>query len=133
LVRILYPPEGGVAVLPYTKRWKWLQSATGQQSLTAVARNLGVTHQTVQRWTKARIPVDVLMDIVVKHGCDPVEALTVWGYLSEEALPELNWRSVVRYIPGDVLTGEVHRRTVEWLSVNTDQHVRQNVGLLRRA
>ena len=119
--------------MPYARRWKWVQSATGAGSQRSAAAVIGVTQGTLSRWLKSGMPVGSLTPLIVRFECDPIEALVVWGYLNEEDIAKLNYAALAKYIPGDVLTCEVHARYVDYLSKEPDPYQKTSVGMLRRA
>ncbi len=119
--------------MPYARRRKWIEEATGTKTLRSAASEIGVTHVTVSRWIRSGLPAGMLTQLLVRYGCDPIEALVVWGFLDEEDIPKLNYTALVRYFPGDVLTEEVHRRTVEHLNNGDVGLQKKTVGMLRRA
>ena len=96
--------------VPYARRWQWVQKVTGKDTVAAAAQELGEPRSTLSRWLKNGMPVGSLMPLIMKYQCDLIEAGVVWGYLSDDDLQHLDYESMVRYIPIDVLTREVNRR-----------------------
>ena len=120
--------------MPQSRRWKWIQSVTGgAENVRAAAAVLGVSHTTVSRWLQKGMPITTMTELIVKHQCDPIEASVVWGFLPTSAIPELNYQALIEYVPADVLTAEVHRRTVEYLRTRPETLRKTSVGMLRRA
>jgi hypothetical protein len=119
--------------MPYAKRRRWIESATKTDTLRRAASVIGVTHPTLSRWIKSGIPVGTLTGLVIEFNCDPIEALVVWGYLKEEDIPRLNFAALVKYVPGEVLSGEIHERYVDYMSTRPDPYQKKTVGMLRRA
>ena len=77
--------------------------------------------------------MNALGAIIVRFNCDPIEAMVVWGYLDETDIPQLNFGALVRYIPVDVLAGEVARRAAVYSETRPDTERKTSVGMLRRA
>lgn len=119
--------------MPYTKRWHWLQEATGETTIRGAARAANVSHATVNRWLKNGAPIRAVMEITVRFELDLIEALVVWGHLPDEDVPKLNYQALTKYFPGEVLTCEVHRRYVDYMSKQPDPYQKTTVGMLRRA
>jgi hypothetical protein len=119
--------------VPYTKRWHWLQEVTGETTIRGAARAAGVTHPTIQRWLKGGAPIRAVIDLTVKFECDLIEALVVWGHLDDGDVAKLNYAALMKYVPGEVLTGEVHARYVDYMSKKPDPYRKTTVGMLRRA
>lgn len=113
-----------------------MRSLTGEQSQRAAALKMGVSQSVLSRWLNGAgaMPIGTLVPLVVRFGCDPVEALIVWGFLKEEDVDRLNWKAVAEWMPRDVLTGEVHRRTVEDLQeLGADPFQKTGAAMLRKA
>jgi hypothetical protein len=119
--------------MPQTRRWKWVQSATGAQTVRAAAAEIGVNHGTVSRWLKTGIPMNALGALVIRFECDPIEALVVWGYLEEDDIGRLNFDALVRYIPIHTLAREIERRAGVYSQTRPDTERKTSVGMLRRA
>jgi hypothetical protein len=126
-------PQTGGGIMPYAKRRRWIEAVTGTDTIRKAATEIGVSHVTVSRWIRSGLPAGMLVRLVVQLECDPMEAFVVWGFLNEEDIPKLNYTALVRYFPGDVLTEEVHRRTVEHLNNGDVGLQKKTVGMLRRA
>jgi len=119
--------------MPYARRRRWIESATGTETIRGAATEIGVTHVTVSRWIKSGIPVGVLNGLIVKFGCDPIEAMVVWGFLLEADIPRLNFEAMVKYVPVEVLAAEVARRAAVYSETRPDSERKTSVGMLRRA
>lgn len=118
--------------MPYTKRWHWLQDATGEDTIRGAARAAGVSHATIQRWLKNGAPIGAVIELTVRFERDLIEALVVWGHLDDADVARLNFEALVKYIPGDILTQEVRDRYKDYLSKNPDPYQKTAVGMLRR-
>lgn len=119
--------------MPYARRRRWIESATGSDTIRGAAAVIGVSHVTVSRWIRSGMPVGTLTGLIVEYNCDPIEALVVWGYLRDTDIPRLNFAALVKYVPGEILTAEVHNRYTDYLSKQPDPYQKTSVGMLRRA
>lgn len=100
------------------QRWEWLSKATGANSARGVGRSLGVHHTTVQRWVRNGMPDGTLIDLIVRYDQDPLLACVVWGLLDDDDVPNLNWEAIAKYVPADVLSGELHDRARLYIHAN---------------
>ena len=98
-----------------TKWERWLRAVTHEASERGIARAAGVSHTTVQRWIVKGVPVQTVWELTLRFRADPVETLIVLGRVAPEQVTQLNWAALVRYAPADVLTAELHSRTVQAL------------------
>lgn len=63
-------------VRPYGVFADWLASQVGKKPLRAVARDVGVSHQTLSKWLQGKTrPEGELLDKVSSHFGEPVESL----------------------------------------------------------
>jgi len=94
-------------------KWeRWLRSVTRERSVRGIARATGRSHTTVQRWITNGVPVQTVWELTLRFRADPVRSLIMLGRLTPEEVPQLNWAEIVRYAPAEVLTAELHGRTV---------------------
>lgn len=98
-----------------TKWFRWLRSLTKESSERAMAKRVGVSHTTVQRWVRSGVPPNTAWKLCVRFKGDPIQLIVLLGKIQPEHVPVLNWYAVVRYVPAEVLTAEVHARTVRVL------------------
>jgi len=101
--------------MPYSRRWKWLKEATGEDTVRGMARECDVSHTTIQRWLKGGLPAGVLTELMIRFDSDPIEASVVWGFLDDGNVQRLNWAAMVQYAPAGVLTAEVHERAMRYV------------------
>jgi hypothetical protein len=95
-----------------TKWRRWLTKTTGEKSTRAIARKVGVSHTTVQRWIAEGVPHARVWELTLRFHGDPVAACVVLGYVSPEDVRLFNYEKVVEYAPTVVLTNELHNRAV---------------------
>jgi len=110
---------------------QWLRRITGQTteaSMRAVSRMVGVSHTTVQRWTRSGVPPDMIADLTVRFNADPIEALVLAGRLREEHVPRLNYAALVRYVPVEILAAELHRRAAGYSQSRPDTMRKTGTG-----
>ena len=43
---------------------------------------------------------------------DPIEVMVLLGRIQPQDVKDLNWEAVVQYIPAEIITAELHSRTV---------------------
>jgi len=102
-------------------KWeRWLRTVTHENSVRGIARATGRSHTTVQRWVANGVPVQTVWELTLRFRSDPVQALIVLGRLTPEQVPRLNWAEIVRYAPAEVLTAELHGRTVTALTARPE-------------
>ena len=119
--------------MPYAKRRRWIESATGTDTLRAAAAAVGESHPTLSRWIRSGLPAGTLNTLVVRYECDPIEAMVVWGFLEDEDIGRLNFDALVRYIPIHTLAKEIERRAAVYSETRPDTERKTSVGMLRRA
>jgi len=124
-------PQKGVKV-PYARRWRWVQQTTGETTVGGAALKLGVPRANLSRWLKVGMPIGSLVPIIVKFGCDPIEASVVWGHLQDNDVSKLNYEALVRYVPIAVLAAEMSRRASIYSETRPDTERKTTVGMLRR-
>ena len=102
-------------------RWAtWLRDVTGEDTVRGIARKVGRSHTQVQRWIAKGVPPDTVWEITLRFKGDPVSALIVLGRVTPDQVSQLNWAELVRYAPAEVLTAELHNRTVTVLSATPE-------------
>ncbi len=119
--------------MPYARRWKWIQHVTQENTQRAAAAAMGVNQSTLSRWLKSGMPTPVLIEMMLKFQCDPVESFVVWGYLKETDVTRLNFEAIARYLPVDVMAREVARRAEVYVESRPETERKTSVGMLRRA
>jgi len=107
---------------------RWLCTVTRETSMRAVARKLGVSHTTVQNWSRNGVPPEKVSDITARFGADPIEALVLTGWLREDHVPHLNYAALVRYVPVEVLAAELHRRAAGYSQTRPDTMRKTGIG-----
>ena len=113
-----------------TKWARWLYRLTGDLTERGVARRVGVTHTTVQRWVRSGVPPSRAYELCVRFGGDPFEVMLLIGRIQPEDVQMLNWAAIVQYAPAAVLTAELHARTVEATTADPDVDPRKrSVGV----
>jgi hypothetical protein len=80
--------------------------------MRGVARAVGVSHTTVQRWITSGVPPSTVWDITLRFNGDPVAALVVLGGIEPDEVQRLNLAAIVRYADADILTAELHSRAM---------------------
>ena len=95
-----------------TEWGRWLTRLTGETSERAIAKRVGVSHTTIQRWVKSGVPPSQAWGLVVRFKGDPIEVIVLLGKIQPSDVQRLNWDAVVKYAPARVLTEELHERTV---------------------
>ena len=104
-------PKRGLAVR--ANKWEcWLQETTRKSSSREIAQVVGRSHTTVLRWFARGVPPPVVWELTLRFKGDPVAALVVLGRIKPDEVSQLNFGAVVRYADADVLTGELHRRSM---------------------
>ena len=95
-------------------RWgRWLIRLTGETSERAIAKRVGVSHTTIQRWVRSGVPPGRAWGLVVRFKGDPIEVIVLLGKIQPSDVQRLNWDAVVKYAPARALTEELHDRTVK--------------------
>ena len=101
--------------------WRqWLTNLTGEDSERKIARKVGRSHTTVQRWLANGVPPQAVSELTARFGGDPIEALVLTGWLKDEHVPNLNYAALVRYVPVAVLAEELHRRAAGYSQTRPD-------------
>ena len=95
-----------------TKWVRWLRAVTGQETVRGIARAVGVSHTTVQRWASAGVPPPTVWEITLRFKGDPIAALVVLDRVPADRVQQLNLAAVVRYADADILTEELHCRAL---------------------
>jgi len=99
---------------------RWLRTVTRETSMRGVARKIGVSHTTVQNWVRNGVPTEKVAEITHRFGADPIEALVLTGLVREEHVPHLNYEEIVKYVPVEVLAGELSRRATLYSQTRPD-------------
>lgn len=79
------------------------------------------------------MPVDRVIALTLEHERDLIEALVVWGYLDDADVKRLNYREMLKYFPGDLLSIEVADRYADYMRKYPDPYQKIGVGMLKRA
>ena len=95
-----------------TKWGTWLRAVTHQETERGIARVVGVSHTTVQRWIAAGVPPSTVWEITLRFNADPIATLVVMGRIAPDQVRQLNLAAVVKYADADVLTAELHSRAM---------------------
>ena len=95
-----------------TKWAHWLYQLTGELTERGIAKRVGVTHTTVQRWVRSGVPPSRAYELCVRFKGDPFEVMVLIGRMQPHDVQSLNWEAIVRYAPASVLSAELHSRTV---------------------
>jgi hypothetical protein len=93
-----------------TKWLRWLRAVTRERSERAIARKVGVSHTTVQRWVAKGIQPETVWRLVVRFSGDPVQAVVVLGWMEPEQVRLIDWAKVAEYMPTYVMTEELNKR-----------------------
>lgn len=95
-------------------RWAgWLKRTTRADTSRDIAARVGVSHTTVLRWMRSGIPPDYVFAIGLRFGADLYETVIDMGWAEANELSEVGWDQVLRHVPLNQLTAEVHRRAEE--------------------
>lgn len=100
----------GTGAVDDTKWLRWLRTVTRVHTQREIARKVGVSHTTVQRWVANGVQPDTVWQLVVRFNADPIQALVVLGRLEPDQVQHINWARVAEYMPTTVLTEELHKR-----------------------
>ena len=93
-----------------SKWFRWLATVTDEHSERGIARKIGVSHTTVQRWVRDGVPVSTVWELTLRFQGDPLAAMVLLRRIDESQLSELNWAAIVRYAPIEVLGAELAAR-----------------------
>ena len=104
-----------------TKWARWLYKLTNESTERGVAKRVGVTHTSVQRWVRSGVPPSRAYELCVRFKGDPFEVMLLIGRIQPHDVQMLNWAAIVQYAPASVLTAELHTRTV--LATEADPEV----------
>lgn len=99
-----------------TQWLRWLIATTGETSTRGIAKRVGVSHTTVQRWAHSGVPPQRAWQLTLRFKGDPIATLVILGRVGRNEVPHLNYAAIVRYAPAQTLTKELHDRTVRVLS-----------------
>ena len=95
-------------------KWeRWLRDTTHEETGREIAKAVGVSHTTVQRWIRTGVPPPTVWELTLRFRGDPVAALIVLGRITPEQVADLNFPAALQYVPDDELTKELHRRAVD--------------------
>ena len=98
----------------------WLAATTGETSIRGIAKRVGVSHTTVQRWALSGVPAQRAWELTVRFNGDPIATLVILGRVTQDQVPHLNYAAIMRYAPAQALTKELHDRTVHVLSAQPE-------------
>lgn len=93
------------------QRLRWLKATTGEDGIRAIARKVGRSHTTVQRWLRHGIPHRIVWELTLRFDGDPVQACVVLGYVAPDEVPLFNYAAVAKYMPTYILAEELVERT----------------------
>ena len=96
-----------------SKWFRWLATVTDEHTERGIARKIGVSHTTVQRWVRGGVPVSKVWELTLRFQGDPISALVLLRRIDEAQVHELNWEAIVRYAPIEVLGTELAARITE--------------------
>jgi len=109
--------------------WReWLTNLTGEDSERKIARKVGRSHTTVQRWLAHGVPAQAVSELTARFGGDPIEALVLTGWLKDEHVAGLNYAALVKYVPADVLANELARRADLYVQTEPDRLRKTRTG-----
>lgn len=95
-----------------TKWVRWLRAVTHEDTERGIARAVGVSHTTVQRWVSKGVPPQTAWELTVRFKGDPIATLVVLGRVAPEDVSQLNFAAIMRYADADLLTAELHSRAM---------------------
>lgn len=95
-----------------TKWAQWLRSLTHEDTERGIARVVGRSHTTVQRWASKGVPVQTVWELTVRFKGDPIAALVLLDRVKPEQVQLLNFAAMLRYADADLLTAELHSRAM---------------------
>jgi len=103
-----------------TKWARWLCALTHETTERGIAKRVGVSHTTVQRWVRSGVPPSRAYQLCVLFNGDVLEVMTLLGRIQPQDVQSLNWAAIVQYAPAEVLTAELHARTVRALRLRPE-------------
>ena len=103
-----------------TQWLQWLIATTGEKSTRGIARRVGVSHTTVQRWALTGVPPQRAWELTVRFRGDPIATLVILGRVAPDEVSHLNFGAIVRYAPAQALTKELHARTEQVLTARPE-------------
>ena len=107
---------------------RWLRMITGETTVRAIARRVGVSHSTVHRWMSKGIEPEKAAELAVRFYADPIEAAVLTGWLREDDVANLNYEALVRYVPVEFLAAELHRRAHGYSQTRPDTMRKTRTG-----
>lgn len=99
---------------------RWLHRLTHETSVRAIAKRIGVSHTTVQRWMQSGVPPSKAFELCVHLKGDPIEVMVLLGRIQPQDVSVLNWAAIIQYAPAETLTAELHSRTVRALRASPE-------------
>lgn len=91
---------------------QWVHDVTGGASSRAVGEMIGKSHSTAQTWMSRPTPQSAIL-LAIAYRADPIEALTVAGFLPGGDLEVGAADPELQGIPSVRLTAELYRRARE--------------------
>lgn len=90
---------------------KWLRRITGDATQAEIAKRIGVSRATVQRWAVRKvIDPETVLKLARAYRVDPVEGLLAGGWLSLEDISMDGFRAVLQQAPTLFLVQELLTR-----------------------
>lgn len=88
---------------------KWVAMVTDRATARAIAAKINRSHTSVAGWLRRDVlPCDVVLQIAIAYGGDPIEGLIAAGHLKHS---DVDLRNLVRLAPSSYLTEELHQRS----------------------
>lgn len=91
---------------------RWVREVTEGASSRAVGERIGKSHTTALAWMGHPTPESAIM-LAVAYRANPIEALTVAGFLTNGELTATDPDAELKDIPSVRLTAELYRRARE--------------------
>lgn len=89
-----------------------MRSLTHEDTERGIARAVGCSHTTVQRWAAKGLSPQMVWDLTVRFRGDPIAALVLLERVRPDQVQLLNFAAVMRYADADLLTAELHSRAM---------------------
>lgn len=91
---------------------RWVREVTGGASSRAVGEKIGKSHTTALVWLQRPTAESAIM-LAIAYRANPIEALTVAGFLTNGELTATDPDAELKDIPSVRLTAELYRRARE--------------------